>query len=97
MSKDMTEKNGDDNLKIFTMRNIPEELRKRWKIVCTIESITMEQFAVEAIREKVERYSQSKLSNIAANEATTTVGAAAAAAIPTSPNINTQVAENVSK
>jgi hypothetical protein len=62
MTRELTDKNGDE-LKIFTMRNIPENLRKRWKIVCTILSITMEQFAVEAIQEKVERYSQSVLQN----------------------------------
>lgn len=52
--------NGED-LKIFTMRNVPEELRKRWKIICLIESVTMEQFAVDAIREKIDRYSTNRL------------------------------------
>jgi hypothetical protein len=46
--------NGED-LKIFTIRIIPEELRKKWKICCTILSCTMEQFAVDALREKVDR------------------------------------------
>jgi hypothetical protein len=62
MSQEKSEK-PDEDLKIFTIRNIPESLRKRWKIVCTIESMTMEDFAVAAIREKVDRYSQDKLKN----------------------------------
>jgi hypothetical protein len=70
MTREITDKNGEDNLKIFTMRNIPENLRKRWKIVCTIESITMEEFAVKAIAEKVDRYSQERLQSTLSVSAT---------------------------
>lgn len=54
----------NNNLKIFTIRCVPEELRKRWRIAIELigndtpdgEKMTMERFAVEAIQEKVERF-----------------------------------------
>lgn len=56
----MTNKNENVDLKIFTMRNVPEDLRKQWKVICTLESCSMEQFAVDAIKEKVESYFRKK-------------------------------------
>ncbi len=57
-TSDKKEKENGEELKIFTLRNIPESTRKRWKIICTVESITMEEFALMAIQEKIIRYSQ---------------------------------------
>lgn len=57
-SKTESKTENGESLKIFTLRNIPESTRKRWKVICTIESITMEEFALMAIQEKIIRYSQ---------------------------------------
>jgi predicted DNA-binding WGR domain protein len=51
-----TKTNGTEELKYFTIRFIPPELHRRWKMVCMIMEKTMEQFAVEAIQEKIDRY-----------------------------------------
>lgn len=63
----MNEKNGED-LKIFTMRNIPEAVRQMWKIICVREGVTMEEFALQAIKEKIENYSTNIKQNVAVED-----------------------------
>jgi hypothetical protein len=46
----------DEDLKIFTIRCIPPDIHRKWKTVCFLEAVTMEQFAVEAIQEKLFKY-----------------------------------------
>jgi hypothetical protein len=54
----------DDDLKIFTVRSIPPDLHRKWKTVCFLEGITMEQFAVEAVQEKLIKYFTEKPNKI---------------------------------
>lgn len=44
------EKNGGDTTKAFTFRFVPAELHKQWKILASIQDMTMEDFGLHAIR-----------------------------------------------
>jgi hypothetical protein len=54
----------DEELKIFTIRCIPPDVHRKWKTVSFLEAITMEQFAVEAIQEKLIKYFTEKPNKI---------------------------------
>jgi len=44
------------NLKIFTFRNIPEDLNNQWKLAATLEGITKEELGVKWLKESCESY-----------------------------------------
>ena len=45
---------GSNTEKVFTIRYIPPDMHKRWKMACLILDVSMEDFARDAIREKLE-------------------------------------------
>jgi len=49
------EKTTTETFKYFTIRGIPTALHKKWKMVCLNENITMEEYAMKAIEEKINR------------------------------------------
>jgi hypothetical protein len=45
-----------EDLKVFTFRNIPEELNKNWKLAAAIEGITKEELGARWLKESCNNY-----------------------------------------
>jgi hypothetical protein len=55
MSNENKENNNDD-LKVFTFRNIPEEVNKNWKLAAAIEGITKEELGAKWLKQSCDNY-----------------------------------------